>query len=262
MEYIVICITALFISIITLFSGFGLGTVLMPVFAIFFPLPVAIASTAVVHLANNLFKVLLVGQLAKWSVVLKFGIPAALASALGAYSLGVISMWEPIANYQIQGHGFKVTVIGLFIGLIIILSSLFELVPKLKKLSFSPKFIPLGGVLSGFFGGISGNQGVLRSAFLIKIGLNKEEFIGTSVISSVLVDIVRLVVYGWTFSSKKFIESISAEVFGLLIAASITTFLGSYFGSILIHKVTFNTVQIIVGVMLLMLGTAILIGFA
>jgi uncharacterized membrane protein YfcA len=234
----------------------------MPVFAIFFPLPLAIASTAVVHLANNIFKLVLVGKLANWGVVLKFGITAALASAFGAYLLGVISMWEPIAAYQIQGHEFKITAIGLSIGLIIVLSSLFELVPKLSKFSFPQKFIPLGGLLSGFFGGISGNQGVLRSAFLIKSGLNKEEFIGTSVVSSVLVDIVRLTIYGWNFFSKKFVGSISAEMFGLLIAASFTAFIGSYIGSLLIHKITFHTIQIMVGVMLLMLGTAISVGLA
>lgn len=262
MEYFTICFTALLTSIITLFSGFGLGTVLMPVFAMFFPLPLAIASTAVVHLANNIFKLILVGKLANWDVVLKFGIPAALASALGAYLLGFISVLEPMASYQIQGHEFKITAIGLSIGLIIALSSLFELVPKLSKLSFSQKFIPLGGLLSGFFGGISGNQGILRSAFLIKSGLNKEEFIGTSVVSSVLVDIVRLTVYGWTFLSKKFVGSISAEMFGLLIAASFTAFIGSYIGSLLIHKITFHTIQIMVGVMLLILGTAISVGLA
>lgn len=64
-EYLIICITSFLISIITLFSGFGLGTVLMPVFAIFFPLPVAIASVAVVPFTNNLFKALLVGKYAK-----------------------------------------------------------------------------------------------------------------------------------------------------------------------------------------------------
>ncbi|MBA2349204.1 MAG: sulfite exporter TauE/SafE family protein [Solirubrobacterales bacterium] len=262
MEYLLICIASLIISIITLFSGFGLGTVLMPVFAVFFPLPLAIASTAVVHLANNIFKVLLVGKLANWNVVLKFGIPAALASALGAYFLGIISVWNPITTYQIQSHQFNITVVGLSIGLIIILSSLFELVPKLSKLSFSPRFIPLGGTLSGFFGGVSGNQGVLRSAFLIKAGLSKEEFIGTSVISSVIVDVVRLIMYGWAFFSKNLIEEIPDEILGILIAASFTAFLGSYIGSLLIHKVTFNTIQLIVGIMLLMLGTAISVGLA
>lgn len=88
MEYFTIYLAALLTSIITLFSGFGLGTVSMPVFAMFFPLPLAIASTAVVHLANNIFKLILVGKLANFGVVLKFGFPAALASALGDYLLG------------------------------------------------------------------------------------------------------------------------------------------------------------------------------
>lgn len=43
------------IAAITLLSGFGLGTVLMPVFALFFPIEIAIAATGVVHLSNNLF---------------------------------------------------------------------------------------------------------------------------------------------------------------------------------------------------------------
>jgi hemerythrin-like domain-containing protein len=87
LEYLIICLTSLIVSIIKLFSGFGLGTVLMPVFAIFFPLPIAIASTAVVHLLNNVFKAAIIGRLAKWEVVFKFGIPAAMASMLNI-SLG------------------------------------------------------------------------------------------------------------------------------------------------------------------------------
>ncbi len=57
MDYIVVCLVAVLVSVLTVFSGFGLGTALMPVFALFFPVPVAIAATAAVHLANNIFKV-------------------------------------------------------------------------------------------------------------------------------------------------------------------------------------------------------------
>lgn len=53
LSYIVLSATALATSALTLFSGFGLGTILTPVFAIFFPIEVAIASTAVVHLSNE-----------------------------------------------------------------------------------------------------------------------------------------------------------------------------------------------------------------
>jgi uncharacterized membrane protein YfcA len=260
MEYFIICLTSLIISIITLFSGFGLGTVLMPVFALFFPLPVAIAATAVVHLANNIFKAILVGKLAKWEVVLKFGIPAAAASVIGALLLGIMSNFPPLLNYSIKDHEFKITIMGLIIGTIITISSLFELIPKFSKFTFSSKYLYVGGIISGFFGGISGNQGVFRSAFLVKAGLNKGQFIGTSVLSSIFVDVVRLLVYGWSFYSQKFFQVLPVNTNGILIAASLTAFLGSYIGSKLIDKVTFKTIQLLVGSMLLILGMGIATG--
>ena len=55
MEIILISLAAFLTAILTFFSGFGLGTILMPVFAIFFPIDIAIALTGVVHFANNLF---------------------------------------------------------------------------------------------------------------------------------------------------------------------------------------------------------------
>ncbi len=84
MDYIIVCSSALLIALLTLFSGFGLGTLLMPVFAIFFPVEVAVAATAVVHLANNVFKLVLMGRHANWGIVARFAIPAAVAAFGGA----------------------------------------------------------------------------------------------------------------------------------------------------------------------------------
>ena len=53
--YLTVMAAALAVAALTLFSGFGIGTLLMPVFAIFFPIEAAVAMTAVVHLSNNLF---------------------------------------------------------------------------------------------------------------------------------------------------------------------------------------------------------------
>lgn len=259
-EYLIVCITSFLVSIVTLFSGFGLGTVLMPVFAIFFPLPVAIASVAVVHLANNLFKALLIGKYAKTSVVIKFGIPAALAAALGAYLLSFFSNWPPLFSYHLYSSDFKVTIIGIIVGSMVMVSSIFELIPRFSRLSFDQNYIPLGGAISGFFGGVSGNQGILRSAFLIKSGLNKEEFIGTGVLCSIIVDIIRIFVYGWAVYTQKFTEAFSQNMIGIVAAASLTAFLGSYIGSKLTHKITFRMFQIIVGSMILILGFAIMVG--
>src|SRR4030043_2076214 len=101
MEFIVVSIAALIVSALTLFSGFGLGTLLMPVFAIFFPLKIAIACTAVVHLANNLFKVGLMGKKANMKVVFSFAVPGIIFALLGAYLLTFLSDLTPIGEYTI-----------------------------------------------------------------------------------------------------------------------------------------------------------------
>jgi uncharacterized protein len=66
-QYALVAGVAVFVAGLTLFPGFGLGTLLMPTFALFLPLAVAIAATAVVHFANNLFKLVLVGRKASWA---------------------------------------------------------------------------------------------------------------------------------------------------------------------------------------------------
>ena len=91
MEIVWVSLAALLASCLTFFSGVGLGTLLMPVVALFLPLEVAIAVTAIVHLANNLFKLALVGNKADRSIVVRFGAPAVLAALLGAWLLNLLS---------------------------------------------------------------------------------------------------------------------------------------------------------------------------
>jgi uncharacterized protein len=253
MEYIVICSVALFVSGLTLFSGFGLGTVLLPAFVFFFPMPLAVAATALVHLANNLFKAALVGRKGDWSVIMKFALPGAGAAMVGAFLLNVFDRLPPLASYQLGSHRHEITLIGLVLGVLITGFAFLDLLPRFEKLSFDPKYLPYGGLLSGFFGGLSGIQGALRSAFLIKVGLDKEAFIGTTTVSAVIVDVARLLVYGLSFYITKF-ERIDLGLTGLILAAIIAAFLGSFIGTRLIKKVTLRAIQIIVGIMLILIG--------
>lgn len=255
MEYTVICLTAFFVSGLTFFSGFGLGTILMPVLALFFPLPVAVAATAIVHFANNLFKLALVGRKANKTILLRFALPAIIASIVGAWLLSYTSFLPVICRYEFMGKVNDVTLIKLIIGLIIIVFSFFEFIPKFANIAIDKKYMPLGGLLSGFFGGLSGNQGALRSMFLIKAGLTKDEFIGTGVASAIMVDIARLLVYGIGIFSAHF--SIVSDIKWLITAAAISAFLGASLGRELLKKVTLKYVQIIVGVMLVILGLSL-----
>jgi len=46
-SYIIICTVSLLVSTLTLFSGFGLGTLLLPAFSLFFPIQVAVGANEV-----------------------------------------------------------------------------------------------------------------------------------------------------------------------------------------------------------------------
>jgi len=257
MVYLIICTVALVVSALTLFSGFGLGTLLMPAFAVFFPVEVAVGATAIVHLANNMFKLVLVGRKADIKIVLRFAIPASITAVIGALLLNYFTGVKPIIEYALAGRVFTITIVKLVIAVLIAAFAIFELSPRLEKLSFDMKYIPLGGAISGFFGGLSGQQGALRSAFLIRAGLDKEKFIGTSIVSAVVVDVSRLIVYGVTFFSKHFAVFQNQIGMGLIIAAILVAFLGSFIGSRMVKKITMNTIKVIVGILLLLIAAAL-----
>jgi uncharacterized protein len=257
MSYLIICTVALLVSGLTLFSGFGLGTLLMPAFALFFPVEVAIAATAIVHLANNLFKVGLVGRRANAGIVLRFAVPAAISAMIGALLLNYFTTIEPIAQYTLLGRVCTISVVKLVIAVMIMGFAVIELHPVFERLAFSTRLIPLGGALSGFFGGLSGHQGALRTAFLIRAGLDKEVFVGTMVVSAVVVDLSRLLIYGATFFSRDFAILKDQGGIGLVIAGSLAAFAGAFIASRFLKKITMRNIQIVVGIMLFFLSIAI-----
>ena len=259
MDYLIICLVSFIGSGLTLFSGFGLGTLLTPVFAIFFPIEVAIAMTAVVHFLNNVFKFFLLGRHADKDLVLRFGIPSLLAAFVGAWVLTKITGLPTLYDYTMNGKIFSVTPVKLVIAILLIFFVLADVFPSLlkrKDVSRRPNYF-FGGLLSGFFGGLSGNQGALRSAFLVKAGITKETFIATGIIIACMVDVSRLFVY------NRFDALRSGEVNYMLIGASVLcAFAGAYLGNTFLKKVTIRFVQNLVTLMLLvfalLLGAGIL----
>jgi uncharacterized membrane protein YfcA len=255
MELAIICLAAFIASGLTLFSGFGLGTLLMPVVAVFFPLEVAVAMTAVVHLANNLFKLLLLGRGADARVLLRFGIPAVLFAWIGAALLVDLSLGDAAIEYSLLGHVLSTSVLNLILGSLVLLFIVLELLPAMGRLSFDSKYLPLGGVLSGFFGGLSGHQGAFRSMFLIKANLSKEAFIATGVLIAVLVDMTRLLVYGIDlFSERQEIDWVVVAV------ASLSAFIGALLGRRLLKKITLRSVQLLVSAMLALIAIGLIFG--
>ena len=246
MEIAIVCFAALCGSALTFFSGFGLGTILLPVFALFFPVELAISFTAIVHFLNNVFKLLLVGREADLPIAVRFGVPALLASFAGALLLTALSTMPEITEYRIGGATFQVTPVKLIVACVLLFFVLYDLIPRLAQIRFSSRHMIAGGLLSGFFGGLSGTQGALRSAFLIKAGLSKEAYIATGVVIACLVDIARLFVYTGSMTS-----AISLEKLPVVAAATLSAFVGAFAGSRLLKKVTLRGLQVLVAILLL-----------
>jgi uncharacterized membrane protein YfcA len=145
-----------------------------------------------------------------------------------------------------QGVLHPVDPLDLVIAGLMLIFGLFELSKTMNKLSLPPHWLVPGGAISGFFGGLSGHQGALRSLFLLRSGMGKEAFIASGVAIACLVDLTRLPTYlrGGALTDIQ-------EQWPLLIAATLAAFIGAWWGRKLIHKVTMRAVQVTVGLLIL-----------
>jgi uncharacterized protein len=255
MALLTICCVALFASLLTFFSGFGLGTILLPAFAIFFPLPQAIAMTAIVHLGNNVFKTGIVFRRADWNIVLRFGvftIPAAIAGALLLEQAAKIPV---LSSYTIFGKEASISWQGILIGLLMIFFAVYEVFPFLENKIRYGKNLWLGGIISGFLGGFSGHQGAIRSAFLLRVLKEKEVYVATGTMIAILVDVSRLGVYSKNLKTLSFEEHWHYLLFPVLAA-----FAGAVAGNILLKKITLKFVKALVCLLLIVFGLLTLSG--
>ncbi|MES2122986.1 MAG: sulfite exporter TauE/SafE family protein [Chlamydiota bacterium] len=252
MEYIIISVSAFAISLLTFYSGFGLGTTLMPVMALFFPLPIAIGLTAVVHLLQNALKTALLWKNIRWKIAAHFGIVALLFAIPGALLLQQLSAISPLLTYSFLSFHLHLSVLHICIGFLLILFGLAEIFPHAI---FRVKNLYIGGAMSGFFGGLSGNQGAFRSLFLAHSALDKHSFIGTNAVIATAVDVTRLILYGFAFG-----RSLNMGEAPLLIVTTAGAVVGVCVGSLLLKKVSIEWIQKIITALLLLLGTLMILG--
>ncbi|MBI4806870.1 MAG: sulfite exporter TauE/SafE family protein [Desulfovibrio sp.] len=254
MDYLLVCLIALAASALTLFSGFGLGTILFPAFALFFPVDVAIAQTALVHLANNLFKLSLFWRNADRGTIIRFGVPAIFASMAGAKLLTYLADVPAVFTYVLLGTVHAISVVKIALAGLMAFFAWAELKGSIKKQPAKGGLV-LGGLLSGFFGGLSGNQGAFRSAYLLKAGLSKEGFIATGVVLACAVDTTRLSVY-----AGHLLRPDVTDEMGLVVSAALAAFVGAFFGKRLVSKVTIETVRRVVAWMMIAIAAGLATG--
>lgn len=153
-----------------------------------------------------------------------------------------LSEWKWGFTYTIFGFTCYATPLKLIIGLVIAFFLVLESSSTLHVPSAFQK-LWLGGALSGFFGGLSGNQGAFRSLFLTQNALSKEVFLATGVSIAVIVDLSRLSLYA------KHWEDALAQ-WELIVIATLSAFVGTMIGKFFLKKVSIEFIRLVVAWML------------
>lgn len=230
-QYVVLIPITLATSVITLFTGFGVGTIMMPVLALFFDVKVAIFLAAIVHFFNNVSRLLLYRTEINWQIIKRFGVVSILGAFIGSF-----------AQMYLDSDWLKTGV-----GLFLVSYAVLTLLPGNKKIELPRSMDVVGGFLSGLIGGLIGNQGAIRSLYLLGYGLQKQELIVSAALIAVIIDSTRIPVYA--YSNLQYLQE------NLLLLASVVAaaILGTVVGSRLIPKVSYDLFKkfILIGVFIL-----------
>ncbi|MBI1996127.1 MAG: sulfite exporter TauE/SafE family protein, partial [Deltaproteobacteria bacterium] len=136
------------------------------------------------------------------------------------------------------------------LGILLVILGTVEFLPPRFSWSLPKRFDPLGGFLSGLLGGVLGNQGAVRSAYLLNYSLSKEAFVATATIIACLIDATRIPIYLLSYSNE------IAMAWPYLAATTLAAFLGTLIGKWLLDIVSLGAFRRVVAGSVVVVGVA------
>ncbi len=229
------CTAAFAVAAVMVAAGFGLGTTLTPLFLFVYDVKTAVFLVAIVHFANGMFRLALFRTHVDRRLVVRFGLLAVVGGVTGSV------LQKHVANPALEaGLGVLLVVLG---GV--------ALVPVRAGWRFPPRLDPLGGFLSGLLGGLIGNQGALRSGYLLNYALPKEAFIATGTSIACLVDVSRIPVYLYNYHADL------SGAWPYLTVVIVAAWSGTFAGKRLVEKLSTRWFRTLVAVLLVLTGIAL-----
>ena len=159
--------------------GFGIGSLLTPLVALRLGTEQAIVIVALPHLAGSLLRGVLLRHAIDRSVLVRFGILSAVGGLAGALLFARL----------------RTAALTPILGVLLVMTATAGLTGWSTRWRPRGPMVAVLGVLSGFFGGLVGNQGGLRAAALSALGLTPAVFVATSTAIGVIIDVARTPFY-------------------------------------------------------------------
>jgi uncharacterized membrane protein YfcA len=176
---IALVFASVFAAAIASVTGFGIGSILTPLLSLQVGMKIAVAAVSIPHLVATGLRLWLLRKHVDRGVLLHFGILSALGGLAGALLHSLVN--SPVLS-------------GVFAGLLLV-AGISELTGKAEHMRFGPRAALAAGVVSGFLGGLVGNQGGIRSAALLGFDVSRQTFVATATATGLIVDLARLPVY-------------------------------------------------------------------
>lgn len=148
---------------------------------------------------------------------------------------------------------FASNLLQVIFAIMLILAGVIGVLRVSEHLRFGKTSAAIIGLASGFFGGLVGEQGGIRSVALLNFDIEKEAFIATATATALIVDAVRMPVYFLTQSSQV------GEYVLILIFSSVAVVVGTLAGNLVLKKIPQDSFKRIVSLLILLLGIFLLI---
>lgn len=230
--HIVVFVAAAIAAGIASITGFGIGSVLTPLLAISVGTRLAVAAISIPHFFATVLRFWRLRSFVDKAVLVRFGIPSAAGGLTGALLHNVA------ANRAL----------GVVFGLLLVFVGVSELSGLSRRMRFGNAMGLVAGAVSGFFGGLVGNQGGIRSAALLGFDMDKQAFVATATATGVIVDAARMPAYFLTQGRQ--ISAIRV----IVIIATLGAIIGTVFGERVLRRLPERLFRRIVAVLIVALG--------
>jgi uncharacterized membrane protein YfcA len=236
LQSITVAFVAFVAGAIASVAGFGIGSILTPLLGLQIGVKIAVAAVSIPHVIGTAVRFWTLRRRVDLRVLKTFGIMSAAGGLLGALLHNAASS----------------PALRIVFAAILIFAGIMGVTGWSDRLRFGRIGASIAGAVSGFLGGLIGNQGGIRAAAMLAFDVPKEAFVATATAIALVVDGVRMPVYAMSEG-----RSLIA-VWPLIAIATIGVVLGTLFGRAILGRIPEKPFRRIVAALILILGIAML----
>lgn len=230
-------IVAIFSGGIASLAGFGIGSLVTPLLALKVGTGMAVAGVSIAHFFGTFLRFIFLRKHVNKQVLLSFGITSAVGGLLGAFLHNVL---------------FN-TILTVIFGCLLVFAGGLGVTGLSEKLRFSGVTAWIAGTLSGFFGGLVGNQGGIRSASMLGFKLNQKEFVATATGIALMVDLARMPVY-LVMQGREIVA-----IWHYILIATIGVLIGTIAGGWVLKRIPEKIFKKTVAIIIFLIGIFVLV---